>query len=299
VRIQSARALVARLEAESAAVQPLAPRLQAALQRGTVTFDVATTGLSAASDVARQLTDARDTLANREQDLRDLLGLATQEPLTLVGEVDVPAVDAAGASRAFETLPQRRPDLRALERGYAAQEATTRAAILGQFPAVNFGITRSRDNTGISSKGIAVNASLPLFNANRGAIRVERATRAQLHEEYSQRLLVAHAEVARLLETQRLLTAREAELAPHAGTLDAAVAHAAAAYDRRTMDWTVYLGLRQSALSAALELIALRQTLAETRIGLATLLSGSWSGPADSLAANGGQTHEATGGSRP
>ena len=47
------------------------------------------------------------------------------------------------------------------------------------------------------------------------------------------------------------------------------------------MDWTVYLGLRQSALAAAVELIALRETLAETRVGLATLLSGDWAAPTD------------------
>jgi hypothetical protein len=41
----------------------------------------------------------------------------------------------------------------------------------------------------------------------------------------------------------------------------------------------VYLGLRQSALAAAVELISLRATLAEARIGLATLLSGDWPEP--------------------
>ena len=277
VRIQRGRERVTRLEAESAALKPLSPRLNAALKRGVLTFDVATIGLSAASDVERQLAEARDALANKEQDLRDLLGLAAGEPLQLVGDVDVASPDDAAAEVALDLLPRRRPDLRALAVGYAAEEARVRAAILGQFPAVNFGVSRSRDNTGISSNGISLSVSLPLFDRNRGAIRVERATREQLHEEYAQRMLTARAEVTRLLSTQRLLSARETELAPYVADLEATVAHAAQAYERGALDWTVFLGLRQSALVSAVELINLRETLAETRIGLATLLSGDWS----------------------
>jgi hypothetical protein len=73
-----------------------------------------------------------------------------------------------------------------------------------------------------------------------------------------------------------LLVAREAELAPYVAALEATREHATLAYQRDAMDWTVYLGLRQSALAATVELITLRETLAETRIGLATLLSGDW-----------------------
>jgi outer membrane protein, heavy metal efflux system len=279
VRIQYGRELVARLEAESAALAPLAPHLSAALKRGEITFEVATTGLSAASDVARQLTEARDALANQEQDLRVLLGLPPAEVLWLVGGVDVPPIDRAAADAALEALPQRRPDLRALGLGYAAEEARVRTAVLGQFPAVNFGVNRSQDNAGIASSGFALSVSLPLFDANRGAIHLEHATREQLHAEYAQRLLTARAEVARLLSTQELLAAREAGLAPYAATLATTTARAAKAYERGAMDWTVYLGLRQSALAAAVELISLRATLAEARIGLATLLSGDWPEP--------------------
>ena len=276
VRIQRGRELVSRLEAESAALKPLTPRLKAALERGVVTFDVATAGLSAASDAERQLTEARDALANREQDLRVLLGLPAAEPLPLVGDVDVAPIGPVAADAALDALPQRRPDLRALALGYEAEEARMRAAILGQFPAVNVGVSRARDNTGIASNGFSLSISLPLFDANRGAIRVESATREQMHEEYAQRVLTARAEVARLLSTQQLLSAREAELAPYAAALERTKAHAVLAYERGTMDWTVYLGLRQSALAAEVELITLRETLAETRIGLATLLSGDW-----------------------
>ncbi len=276
VRVQQGRALVSRLEAESVALKPLTPRLYDALAHGIIAFDVATTGLSAASEVERQLSDARDALANREQDLRILLGLPPAEILPLVGDIDVPSIADGDTIAALEALPRRRPDLRALALGYAAEEARVRAAVLGQFPAVNFGASRSRDNTGIVSTGLSLSVSLPLFDANRGAIRIERATRQQLNEEYGQRLLNARADVARLLTTQALLAAREVGLAPYVASLEATRERAALAYDRGTMEWTVYLGLRQSALAAAVELLTLRETLAETRIGLATLLSGDW-----------------------
>ena len=119
-------------------------------------------------------------------------------------------------------------------------------------------------------------SSLPLFDANRGAIRIERATREQLHEEYAQRLLTARGDIARLLAAQQILASREAELAPFAATLAATAEHASQAYARGATDWTVYLASRQSALAAAVELIAVRESLAQTRIGLATLLAGNW-----------------------
>jgi cobalt-zinc-cadmium efflux system outer membrane protein len=215
-------------------------------------------------------------LAQAEQDLRDLLGLRATEPLPLVGDIDLPPLDTPDLDAALAALPRRRPDLRALQSGYASQEAKVRAAILGQFPSLNVGVTRAKDNTGISSRGFSVSVSLPLFDGNRAAIRTERATRQQLHEEYAQRLLTARGEVARLLEVREILTARVAELAPHVSQLDDAAERATAAYERGSLEWTIYLGMRQSALAAAVELNTLRQTLAETRIGLATVLAGDW-----------------------
>jgi cobalt-zinc-cadmium efflux system outer membrane protein len=280
-RVQSSRQLVARLAAEAEALRPLAPRLNAALRRGFVSFDVASVGLTAASDVERQYGEARDALAMREHDLRELLGLRVDEPLVLVGDVDVPAVDEASLQSLIDVLPRQRPDLRALELGYAAEEARMRAAILGQFPALNVGVSRARDNTGITSSGIAVSISLPLFDRNRGAIAIERATREQLHEEYAQRMLTGRSDLARLRDARRILADRELQLAPLAAALDEKADHAVAAYERGLLDWTTYLALHQSALAAATELINLRETLAETRIGIATLAGGDWSQRSD------------------
>lgn len=278
VRVQRQRALVLRLASEKEALTPLLPRLAAALRAGLVTFDVATVGLTAASDVDRQLTDARSSLATAEHDLRELLGLAADEPLVLVGDGDVAVPDRAAIDGAMDALPRRRPDLRALAAGYAAEDDRLRAAILGQFPALNVGLTKTRDNSNISSNGFALSVSLPLFDRNQGAVRIEQATREQLHAEYEQRLLGTRTDVARLLAAESILSEREQTLAPYAADLEAKVAHATDAYTRGVLDWTVYLALRQSALAASTELITLRETLAETRIGLTTLVTGDWPG---------------------
>ena len=276
VRIQRGRHLVARLDAELEVLRPLQPRLATALRQGTLTFDVATTGLTAASDVARQLTDARTALSNAEHDLRELLGLGADEPLRLVGDGDPPAVSESDVNSALEASPPRRPDLRALREGYAAEDARLRAAILGQFPMVNFGISKSRDNSSIASTGFTLSVSLPIFDRNQGAVRIEQATREELNAEYTQRLLAAHSDVSRLLAAEKILVDRETTLATYSKDLKATVERADRAYAQGLMDWTVYLGLRQSSLAAEVELIGLKLVLAETRVGLATLATGDW-----------------------
>jgi outer membrane protein TolC len=280
-RIRRGRERVARLVVEQTLVAPLEKGLRAASSARSIPADVAASGLATISDVTRQLAEARSDLNANEHDLRVLLGLATTEPLDLVGEVGVVSATDGELARAVSLLPERRPDLRALAAGYAAEEARVRAAILGQFPAVNFGVNRSSDNTGINSSGFSLSVSLPLFDGNRGNIRLERATRAQLHEEYAQRLLAARADIARLREAERLLAEREARLAPIAGELERHSAAAAKAYEAGTYDWATLLQLRQSALATELDLINLRQTLSETRIGLTALLAvnGFDSGP--------------------
>ncbi len=287
VRVRSAQALVTRLRTEQEALAPLQPRLRDALSRGALTFDVATTGLSAFSDVARQLVDAQTASATATEDLKNLLGLDSKEPLILVGDSDVEPAGGVNAEQALSEMTQRRPDLLALKAGYAAQDSRYRAAILGQFPAINIGINRAQDNTHVDSRGFAVGVSLPLFDANRGNIRIEQATREQLYAEYEERLISARNDVARLEEVLTVLEAREAVLGPFATDLTERAQHAHAAYTHGDLEWTTYLGLRQSTLAADVELISLRETLAETRIALATLLSGRWTDRQQSPTAEG------------
>jgi outer membrane protein TolC len=276
IRVLRAREAAARLEAEAIALRPLGPHLQSALAHGALTFDVASVGLSAISDAERQLADANASVIAHEQALRDLLGVPASQTLNLVGDLELPALDEQTVNGSIDSLAQRRPDLRALEAGYDVQEARVRGAILGQFPAVNIGFNRSQDNSGISSSGFSLSVSLPIFDANRGAIRVEEASREELKVEYGQRLLLARSELARLVANDKVLALRGEQLGPFAMQLHRTVVQAEKSYASGALEWTVYLGIRQSALNADLELLTLRQSLAENRIALVTLAAGKW-----------------------
>lgn len=50
-------------------------------------------------------------------------------------------------------------------------------AVLAQFPALNVGLTRARDTSGLYTVGFGLSLSPPIFNRNRGNIAIEDATR--------------------------------------------------------------------------------------------------------------------------
>lgn len=276
-QVLAAREQERRLAREVAALTPLAQQVQSALAAGNLSYDQASVGLGALADARRQLAEASRQRLQAEHDLRLLLGLAPQVPLDLVGAPYVsPQPTPAQLQQALDTLPQRRPDLRALQAGYAAQEAKLRAAIIAQFPAINIGFTRARDNSDIYSRGLDIGITLPLFDRNRGNIAIEKATRQQLHDDYDARLLGTRGDMLQLQQDLLSLQAQAAALAVHAQHLDDASAAAERAWRANRLDWPTYLSIRGNALSADLELITLRQQQATQAIALETLLGGDW-----------------------
>lgn len=280
-RVHSERAEVRRLRAESAVLQPLRDHLQAALAAGNLSYDLASTGLTAAADVRRQLTTVETQLNQTRHALRQLLGLAPQAPLRLVGGIDTSAPGAVQLRTALADLPDHRPDLLALQAGYRSQNQTLREAILQQFPAINVGFNRARDNSAVYTSGFAIGLTLPLFDRNRGNIAIARATRRRLHDDYAARLLAADNDVDRLHRQLQLEHAALPDAAAHARRLDRGLRHAQQAWQSRQLDLPTYLSLRSAALNADLQLTALRQTTAETAIALRTLLGTDWSDHAE------------------
>jgi outer membrane protein TolC len=123
-----------------------------------------------------------------------LLGLPPATPLRLVPTaLPAPPLDAEAL---FALARTRRTDLRALEAGYAAEEAAVHKAVLDQFPALGLTVNGNRDSAGNTLVGPAVNFTMPLWNRNRGGIAIERATRAALKAEYDARLFQTRAEIA-------------------------------------------------------------------------------------------------------
>lgn len=274
-RVYFLRERVERLERERAALAPLQAAITRALHSGDLTYEVAGAGLSAAADAANQLGDAQRQLHQAEHDLHGLLGLDASVPLHLTGAPFTVDPDGEEVQRALDDMARRRPDLLALASGYRAQDEKLRAAILAQFPAITVGFVKARDNGNISSNGLSVSLSLPLFDGNRGNIAIERATRQQMHDEYSARLLNDRNDVQQLLQDLQSDRTLHATLAGHAAQLAQARGAAETNYAAGRLDWPTYLAIRANSLAADSALLTLAQDTHATAIALDALV-GNW-----------------------
>lgn len=274
-KVYTLRALVGRLQTERAALAPIRQYVERALKAGDLTYDSASAGLNAAADVDNKLVDAQGQLDQAEHDLHNLLGLEDTSPLQLVGAPFTVEPDAAEAARALQEMPERRPDLRALQAGYESQEQKLRAAVLAQFPAITVGFTRARDTSNISTSGLSVGLSLPLFDGNRGQIAIERTTRRKLHDEYEARVQADRNDVVLLLKQVQGFDAQRPALRAHAAQLSKARDAAHRAFANGLLDWPTYLAIRASSLSADTDLLTLQQNANEQAIALDALV-GAW-----------------------
>lgn len=274
-RIFYLRELDARLQQERDALAPIQQYIQRALAAGDLTYDAASAGLNAASDVTNKLADAQRQLDQTQHDLHDLLGLDASTPLHLVGPPYMVDPDSDEAAKALADMTKRRPDLRALQAGYEGQQQKLRAAILAQFPSITVGFVHARDTGNVYTTGYSVGLSLPLFDGNRGNIAIERATRQKLRDEYSARLLTSRNDIDRLLADLRSYRTQRAALNAHAAQLSAAREAAQRAYAAGLLDWPTYLAIRASSLAADTELVALEQNFHEQAIALDALV-GDW-----------------------
>jgi outer membrane protein TolC len=255
------------------------------LKAGNLTYDSASAGLNAQADVHKRLADNAVALHQADADLHLLLGLAPEAPLELVGAPYRATPTAAGLQAALDDLPRRRPDLLALQAGYASQQEKLRGAILAQFPALNIGFTTARDTSAVYTHGLSIGITLPLFDRNRGNIAIERATRLQLHDDYAARVLATRSDIRRIGHDLATLDSQVARLQAHAHELDQARRAADQAWHAGTLDWPTWLAIRGNALSADLDLLATRQERTRQSIALETLLGRSDLADSDPLTA--------------
>jgi outer membrane protein TolC len=280
-KIHDLRAQMARLREERAALAPLQPSIRRALAAGDLTYGSASSGLRAGADVIGKLADSERLVNQAEHDLRTLLGLAASVPLQLVGppyEIDA---DPRQLDAALVDMTRRRPDLRALQAGYEAQESTLHAAILAQFPAISVGFSRARDTGNVYTSGFSVALSLPLFDGNRGNIAIATATRQRLRDEYAARVLASRNDIDRLFQDMIRYRALRAVLTKNARELTRARIDAEQAYAAGQLDWPTYLAIRASALAADSDLATLEQNTHEQAIALDALVGGDWPQPTD------------------
>lgn len=245
-----------------------------AVQLGEVTLDAANLDLTALQNLETTLNDLSRQINTNRHALNDLLGLAPDTQLLLVGDAEIASLDEAKIQENITHLAQRRPDLRALEFGYDSQEQRVRMSILAQFPVLNVGLTRARDTSGLYTQGLGMTLTLPIFNGNRGNIAIAKATRQKLHDEYQLRINTAVTEIARILQDQKLLEQQLQNVERGAATLALAGNNAQAAFDIGSIDSLIYTNLRNASLAKQAEAILIKQTLLEQRVALLTLLGG-------------------------
>jgi len=236
-----------------AAAADRAARSAEAQARGDVTSQIAVADLAAKLDVATQLATAEHDAAKARRDLNAILGLSADVRLPLI-EGTTASYDADAVRRDLASLPDRRPDLIALQAGYGAQDANLRKAILAQFPLAQIAFAYARDPTPTTTLGISAVLALPIFNGHRGDVKVAEATREQLKAEYQARLDATSAEVTSAAAEFASATAQAAALRADLPRLEAMLKPAPGALSRGDIDSQPYLTLVQTVVGRRADL---------------------------------------------
>lgn len=271
-QLTAQEALMAQLQTARKLLADRYQLSQQALAAGNVTLDMASADLIALQNVERQINDLERGRLKNQASLNSLLGLLSTTHLSLVGEPHATLMDAAAVHKDLLARLNQRPDLQALQAGYRSQEEKFRGAVLAQFPALNVGLTRARDTSGLYTMGFGLTMSLPIFNRNRGNIAIENATRTQLFDAYQDRLNSAYSEVAIALENQPLLQSQLQRTRQGVKQLQTVAQRAAVAFHAGNLVAADYVRLQIALLDKQTEAINLQEALMEQQIALETLL---------------------------
>jgi cobalt-zinc-cadmium efflux system outer membrane protein len=114
--------------------------------------------------------------------------------------------------------------------------------------------------------------TLPLFNANRGAIATERATREQLAKEFQACLAQASVDASRLVSLQGIIRRQQGNLATYLPRLKELVDRAKQAYEDGEIDALTFLNMETTWMNKRLEQLDLMQSAWENRFALQTML---------------------------
>ncbi|MHB8815072.1 MAG: TolC family protein [Steroidobacteraceae bacterium] len=200
------------------------------------------------------------------QALDALLGLDPQVRFAIAApSVPEPPADVAAL---LANLPDRRPDLVALQLGYRSADEDVRTAIIGQFPALVLGGQWGQDTTNVRSGGPTATFDLPIFDRNQGQVAQTRATRLLLHEQYQSRLDDAFGTVKGLDAQIRRLTEDVRNASSAAAAAESMSAAARKAYVQGNMDQRSLADFETTALDRRIEAFALERALGEMQVTL-------------------------------
>jgi outer membrane protein, heavy metal efflux system len=258
-------------EAELSSEESTLSALQSAMEQGDATLSDVGVQLAAVEGLRRSRGELRRAEVEARGELDRLLGLPATAALPVVLPPEgITGSDVLGADVLIRAAVDERLDLIALRRGYDAQEAVVRAAVLAQLPSLSVGVVHQRNESALKFLGGYVTLGLPIFGHPRAVITREEATRTRLGDELEARAAAVRADIRTLLATldelavqlQRAQTAVD-RLEPVAkAERDAAV--------RGDVDRLSEQVVRTALSDARLELAALRQARDETLTGLET-----------------------------
>ena len=249
-------------------------RLKTVVSSGDETVDVLGVGLVALSDAENQLQTVRSQRVVVRNQLAALLGLRPEAVFTIKGLPKLGVPSDSGINNLLVSLPHRRPDLLALRAGYQSQNARKRGAILGQFPSLSVGLTRTSDTAALKTNGVSVALNLPMFDGNRGNIAIERATSDRLRAEYQARLDASASEVLGLKREIAILNREIAQAQTTLRDIDRIVRKGAGAYRSGDFPAQSYSALLVARLTRQLAIADLSQQVWQATNGLVSVLGG-------------------------
>lgn len=200
--------------------------------------------------------------------LNRLLGLPPHQDVRLQS-VPLPSQMTPPTLEALEQgLDQGRLDLLALRRGYDAQEANIRAAVLGRFGQFSLGPSHGRDTSSNYTFGYNASVDLPIFDQGQGKIAIEQATRQRLFDEFVNRVHEARSDIATALADIDSLN-RQIRFATDAlPALQRLVQSYERALAAGNADVLSYYTARNNLAKKRIDLLKLKQELIDTWISL-------------------------------
>lgn len=244
--------------------------VEAATQAGNLDFSALAPLLTARASAEQAVASLRLTQLQSWLALDALLGLDPKARFAIrTPSLPPPPADLTAL---LADLPDRRPDLVALQLGYRSADEDVRSAIIGQFPALVLGGQWGQDTSNVRSAGPAATFDLPIFDRNQGQVAQSRATRLLLHEQYEARLDDAVGAVKGLDAQVRRLT-EDVRNASRAAVAAGKMSDSARrAYAQGNIDQRALADFETTALERTIEALALERSLGETQITLTVAL---------------------------
>ncbi|MGA9854354.1 MAG: TolC family protein [Gammaproteobacteria bacterium] len=205
--------------------------------------------------------------------LNEILGVKPGVQLKLIQDrspVTMPTVAMIDA--ALAKLPQRRPDLLALQYGYQSQDEEVWRAVLAQFPGISFGVNRAQDTSDVHTTGFSISLNFPFLSGGAAAVHTALATRDALWNEYQQRLDETSNEV-HLIRADLGVLDRQLQQADATATDAQRMSSAAqTAYSNGDLTAPAYYDLRITSLKRVMDTLDLQAQRQQLEIALETLL---------------------------